>query len=324
MAAASIWLRPKEEVIVIQVSTSDRDEAITAVSRVYCPHQLRLDKRTAAATTRLRADVSHGFAHVGLEYGATADVDASDLKDLILVMHAVRGTASVRQPGRERRWIAGQTVAVTGDQPTRFSFDAIFMQTSLRLDPADVRAHCEKLLGTSLDANVRFDLQSFSPDLEVSWSQIMTMSSNRRALSSSGLGYLQQLAMDLLLHRHPHNYSHLLGFRDRPVAGLAAEAVALIDSLPEYELLHVADVAARLQVSARSLERAFREAFDVSPAQYLRSKRLNRVRRMLEEADRGTSVTDIASAHGFYHPGRFARYYRQRFGESPSATLARN
>ncbi|YCK79939.1 AraC family transcriptional regulator (plasmid) [Arthrobacter sp. D3-18] len=309
---------------MINVSTTDPDEAIKAVSGVYCPHQLMLDRRATTVSTRLRADVSHSFAQVGLEYGARADVDADDLDNLILVMHAVRGTGSVRQQDQELQWKAGQTVTVSGGRPTRFSFDAIFAQSSLRLDPLDVKSHCEKLLGVSLDHDVRFELQHFSPELEALWSQILTMSSQRGVLPPSGLGYLQQLAMDLLLYSHPHNYSHLFGTAERRIEGLASEAIALIDSLPEYEVLHVADIAVRMRVSARSLERAFREALGVGPAQYLRTKRLDRVRRLLEESDRGTSVTDIAAAHGFYHPGRFAQYYRERFGELPSATIARH
>ena len=35
------------------------------------------------------------------------------------------------------------------------------------------------------------------------------------------------------------------------------------------------------------------------------------------------TVTEIAYRHGFYHPERFAKYYRQLFGEHPSVTLKR-
>jgi AraC-like DNA-binding protein len=35
------------------------------------------------------------------------------------------------------------------------------------------------------------------------------------------------------------------------------------------------------------------------------------------------SITDIAYRFGFTHLGRFAAYYKKRFGVSPSATLRR-
>jgi transcriptional regulator GlxA family with amidase domain len=50
--------------------------------------------------------------------------------------------------------------------------------------------------------------------------------------------------------------------------------------------------------------------------------RLQRVHRQLRAAAlETTTVTDVAHAWGFVHLGRFARLYRERFGESPSQTL---
>lgn len=51
---------------------------------------------------------------------------------------------------------------------------------------------------------------------------------------------------------------------------------------------------------------------------YLRGVRLDRVH--LELSTRGGAVTDVAARWGFFHPGRFAQQYRDRFGELPSET----
>jgi transcriptional regulator GlxA family with amidase domain len=52
---------------------------------------------------------------------------------------------------------------------------------------------------------------------------------------------------------------------------------------------------------------------------YLRQVRLNRAREDLTQAH-GT-VADTAYYWGFTNPGRFARAYRDRFGELPAETL---
>ena len=84
--------------------------------------------------------------------------------------------------------------------------------------------------------------------------------------------------------------------------------------------LSVAELVALLGVSRRCLQYAFQDALGLNPASYLRAERLNRVRRVLGEAD---SVTEAATRFGFWHFGHFANDYRALFGERPSETFRR-
>ena len=61
----------------------------------------------------------------------------------------------------------------------------------------------------------------------------------------------------------------------------------------------------------------------MSPMQYLWLRRMNLVRRELQQQNLRTTVTTTAMNFGFWHLGRFADEYRSLFGESPSSTLAR-
>lgn len=78
-------------------------------------------------------------------------------------------------------------------------------------------------------------------------------------------------------------------------------------------------LARRLGVSVRALQVAFHEVVGSSPSMYLRGARLDRVHRDLL-AGRWESVTEAAAQWGFFHPGRFAQQYRDRFGCLPSQT----
>jgi AraC family ethanolamine operon transcriptional activator len=89
--------------------------------------------------------------------------------------------------------------------------------------------------------------------------------------------------------------------------------------------LTVPDLAVAARVSQRTLELAFRETLGITPRNYLRWNRLNRVRRdLLDARKEETSVGTAADGWGFTEMGRFAVEYRQLFGELPSATLARS
>ncbi|MDO6748634.1 AraC family transcriptional regulator [Gilvimarinus sp. 1_MG-2023] len=84
----------------------------------------------------------------------------------------------------------------------------------------------------------------------------------------------------------------------------------------------ISDICTVVGVSERSLQYAFRSYVNMSPLAYLRSCRLSRVRSALRASDASsTTVTAVAMHFGFLHLGRFARDYKQVFGELPSLTL---
>ena len=107
--------------------------------------------------------------------------------------------------------------------------------------------------------------------------------------------------------------------RDRAVG----HALAALHEQP-HETMRVADLARAAGVSERTLRYAFQDRFGVSPKAYLSAVRMQQVRRALRAADPAeTRVSDVANRFGFWHMGQLAADYRRRFGELPSATLAR-
>ena len=75
------------------------------------------------------------------------------------------------------------------------------------------------------------------------------------------------------------------------------------------------DLARVACLSENHLLRTFRQAFGVTPHQYLTSVRLAEARRLL--AANGRTVTDICLAVGFESLGSFSTLFRRQFGISP-------
>jgi len=91
--------------------------------------------------------------------------------------------------------------------------------------------------------------------------------------------------------------------------------------LPAVTVSQLVEIAG---ASQRTLEHAFRDTFDLSPAGFLRRLRLHAARRELTASyENGTTVGAVADRNGFHHHGRFSVSYRELFGESPSVTLHR-
>jgi AraC family ethanolamine operon transcriptional activator len=75
-------------------------------------------------------------------------------------------------------------------------------------------------------------------------------------------------------------------------------------------------------LSERGLRNAFYSVRGMGPKRYMLVERLEAVRRALSDPrTRPTTVTGVATEHGFYELGRFAASYREAFGEAPSETL---
>lgn len=87
------------------------------------------------------------------------------------------------------------------------------------------------------------------------------------------------------------------------------------------EPISIGRLCAEAGVSRRQLEYIFRQAFGVTPHDFIQLTRLNEIRRTLASAKGfGRTVTDVALDFGVTHLGRFSAAYRALFGESPRDT----
>lgn len=86
--------------------------------------------------------------------------------------------------------------------------------------------------------------------------------------------------------------------------------------------LPIEELAKFAGLSVRSLQRECASR-GYTPVAFMRCVQLDRARDLLSTAGPDDSVAAIAMAAGFMHLGRFSSHYQKRFGERPSATLAR-
>ena len=123
------------------------------------------------------------------------------------------------------------------------------------------------------------------------------------------------------LQREEEQGASMRGFMHSGIVKLAED---FLQAHPEMLLFHVADLCTATGVSERTLRNAFNAAFGMGPIRYLRVRRLNQVRRLLEHPDDDiNSVTEAAMRFAFFDLGRFARDYQRLFGEKPSETWAK-
>ena len=86
--------------------------------------------------------------------------------------------------------------------------------------------------------------------------------------------------------------------------------------------VHISEICAELNVSRRTLHRAFFDFLGLGPVTFLRQKRLCAIHSILRDSNPAmVTVAEVAMQQGFVELGRFSHYYHSLFGEYPSETL---
>lgn len=119
-----------------------------------------------------------------------------------------------------------------------------------------------------------------------------------------------------------HNYSEELNSPATPAAPYYVKRAEDFIRANLRGRIEIEDLVAVAGVSSRSLYYGFRRWRGTTPMNYLRQVRLNVAHEELKRArDTGNNVTRIALGVGYDHLSRFSKDYKERFGQSPSATM---
>jgi AraC-like DNA-binding protein len=142
--------------------------------------------------------------------------------------------------------------------------------------------------------------------------------------SSLVLEELKQAFLTFLVKGVPHNYSEALLYQRIGALGCYVRKAQMFIETNLQSDIRLGDIAAAAGVCPRTLEKAFAYHCDISPMQFLKRVRLQHVREELCQATPGTNVAEVMMRYGFTQGGKFAKAYRELFGELPSETLKRH
>lgn len=309
--------------------STDFDEFSNALNSHFYPARVQLREQSESAI-QPRLSVAHlRLSTVGLvHFKGRVSVDPGDLRGyhVNIPLHG----RVVSFCGQEE--VVATPVKAAVFTPGRRTFlpdwDEQSPQWCWKIDRVAVERELEALLGKSLHHAVDFDLAfDLSTPEGARWLEAMKLMVsyvNDMDTSPAAAYHVENiertLISGLLLTQH-HSYADLLHESGGPVRPRTVRKV--MDAIQEdpanpYTLGDLSEIAG---VSARQLQYSFNDHLGVSPLVYLRNARLDLARNLLLTSR--MPVSEIAMRSGFNHLGKFAKYYRDRFGEAPSATRNR-
>jgi AraC-like DNA-binding protein len=313
-----------------RIATRDPQAARTEVARLLSPHSLSITGSPAAFEACLASGNAGAVRLLEIGYGTDIRIRRDPVDDYIGIVIPLSGWLRMRLAGTTVTAQPYRTMAIVGnDYPVDISWPASARVVMARLDGSALTSALGILLPRAGPEPVRVASAPVSGAEGFAIYGAIQMlarafgefgSPEAVPVTQSRLLAQQMLLTTLLAV--PHSHSGRLHEPATPAQDAKIQAAVRLVAAEQAAERTILDLAAELGISLRALELGFRRELNTTPHEYLRAARLARVHEELARADaRRTTVSAVASKWGFAHHSRFARAYREQFGESPNQTL---
>lgn len=310
------------------------------VFRTSDPEELRELSTTLFGAAAIDLKNTDGFEarvnliklqETGLAFGATtADLAIDTLAaDFIRLQMSHKGHATVSAAGRTTDINEHQFVVTPASHRTRTVCEAGHERLTLRLSEQTLLQRLTALLGAKPRGGMTFQpaipagephAQTLSHLIRFLAQQLDSTASQLPAAVCRELEHAIQIAF---LYASRNSFSHLLESQESMPAPWVVRHIEEFIEANWQQPITIDRLAAEAGASARAIFRAFERSRGYSPMAFAKAIRLKRAREILTSGDPSVSVTAAAFKSNFASPSRFAKDYREAFGELPSETILR-
>ena len=246
------------------------DEAAYLVGTAICPHRLRVNEPPRKSLAFLSSLDLGACGLTSLKYGFDVDIDAGSIADSYLVKWTLAGEGRL-QCGDRTAITSPRSIVITDPgEPTKIRMTAECQHLTVRVSRGALLDTLAAKLRRTPRKALRFDLEypvesDFARALvRARCPHLSPLGHRAAALVSEGVRrqYARTL-MEILVGAAPHNFTDAI---DEPGNRAAAWHVRRArDYVHEHlsENISVADVAAKVGVTPRTLQNGFRKAFNL-------------------------------------------------------------
>jgi len=313
---------------------SDDINAVHAhMSEMFCEHKLDIQGKTSLISFNHNQAALKSLTFNATDYGDQCGrvvVAIPPMDDIYLVQFSLAGRAEISQGSDTFTLGPGEMCVLGSGHHIRQVFYHGYKHFTVKIPKTDLETLLSEEIGFKPGAlhfsnrPIRLEgaAASFSRMIRTVCDDIdqgFTTYRHPRICRS-----VEDTLKRLLLAAVPHNHSDLYN------GAVSSPAPFYVRRVEQYIRAHAADhislcdLVETSGVSVRSLHAGFRSFRDTTPMGFLKNCRLALARNeLVQGANAGVSVTDVALACGFTHLSKFARDYSERYGERPSETLRR-
>nr|WP_221214667.1 AraC family transcriptional regulator [Novosphingobium hassiacum] len=309
--------------------SNDAEVVHNALSRQLSRHSfdcspgIRLDARVYSAEIG-------SIQIVDLQYGADVGVSAELGDDHILVHLALDGETTMWANHGKIILRRDEMIVSSPGTPLRVEMTPQCRHLAVRLPVAT----CTEYLSRELHIPVSHPLEFYSGnhaarELPLVWREMIHHISAQLRLGPSIMAsrrlkrQYEMVLAEVLLGNYTNSYSEQIALHGNDISPRHVRRAREIIHQSLDDTISINALATQVGVSVRSLQNGFRDFLGLTPLEYVRRHRLERLHAALMVGSGDTSVTELMLECGIVNFGRYAQYYRQQYGCLPSETLRR-
>jgi AraC-like DNA-binding protein len=260
-----------------------------------------------------------------LRYGGQVEVRPQPFENFVLVQMPLRGSVTLESEGTGYCVGPGEVAILAPRDGARVLWHEGCEQLILKLPLALIEAGQAQLeQAADLPAGFRLPaLSRLQRPTAVRWMRLMSEllehlpQGTKPPSPSRWLQHLEQSLPLFVLSHCPADTGNTPSADTRQPSRHLRKLEDCLHAHLEHSI-SLPQLASAAGLSIRSLNTLCQREYGQSPMDRLRQLRLEAARERLLDNPHA-SVTQVAMDYGFGHTGRFAAYYRQRFGELPRA-----
>lgn len=311
--------------------TTDVEFAQAEVGKTYCRHELRLAPGAQHLRARLnRAPLSDLLINY-IAYGAEVEVMAEGLDQHHVLLIPIRSILKLAYHDSEVTADPEKGAILPMNRQLAITMKEQHDAIHLRIPSMALERHLSVLLGESVTAPVEFapsvdltriDIRRWLGLLDYAVYNLESGQKQKSVVSAVISREMRDVLLSSLLYLQPHNYSEKFTHAAMPSNKSVRRAEDYIRA-HAHEAMTIEKLAGAAGVGTRALQIAFRRWHGMTPLDYVRKMRLERIRDDLLRIETHESIAQITARWGIVHSGYFSREYYRHFGEKPSVTARR-
>lgn len=294
------------------------------VARELSDHSLRW-RRGAPDAAMYKGQTDHLHVYL-LRYGAEVEVTPKPFNGFSLVHTSLAGGVEIESDGHRLYVAEGHSAVVSPQRDVRLHWQPGTVQLIVRVPHALVR----EVTGMHEDEAVQLAPGCVVPREHTGlWNLQTAALLNALALPEGSpmraawlTNFERSVAMFLVAQSQEPPAARPVDRAGPPIGSLQARRIEAVRAYIDAHLaapIALEDLARAGTMSVRTLNHVCDTVYGVSPMTWVRHRRLDAANSHLK-LHPGASIAETAQRVGFGHVGRFASYYKARFGELPSQT----